>query len=321
MKTTARLIAVLYVVLFVCSTASAQLTESILGTFKPRDIGPAIMAGRVADVAVYEANPSIFYVASASGGLLKTINNGNTWENGFNREGSGSIGDVAINADDPNIVWVGTGEANSRQSSSWGDGIYKSTDGGKTWKHMGLRDSHHIGRIVVNPIDTDIVYVAALGHLWGPNAERGVYMTTDGGLTWKNVLSVNADTGAVDIAMDPSNPKTLYAAMYQHRRTGWGFNGGGPASGIFKTTDGGRTWRKLTNGLPQGDIGRIGLDIYRKNPNIIMARVENREGGVFRSEDKGESWAKMNSLNPRPMYFIQIRIDPNVDKLIYVVGV
>jgi len=279
------------------------------------------MSGRVADVAVYEPNPNIFYVASASGGLLKTTNNGNTWENVFNRETSVSIGDVAINPDDANIVWVGTGEANSRQSSSWGDGIYKSTDGGKTWKHMGLRESHHIGRIVVNPIDTDIVFVAALGHLWGPNAERGVFMTSDGGVTWKNVLSVNGDTGAVDLAMDPLNPKTLYAAMYQRRRTGWGFNGGGPGSGIFKTTDGGRTWRKLTNGLPQTDVGRIGLDIYRKNPNIVMARVENREGGVFRSEDKGETWVKINSLNPRPMYFSQIRIDPNDDKRVYVGGV
>jgi photosystem II stability/assembly factor-like uncharacterized protein len=321
MKTTIRLAGLLCAVVFFCATASAQLTESLLNTFKPRDIGPAIMSGRVADVAVYEPNPNIFYVASASGGLLKTTNNGNTWENVFSRETSVSIGDVAINPDDPNIVWVGTGEANSRQSSSWGDGIYKSTDGGKTWKHMGLRESHHIGRIVINPIDTDIVYVAALGHLWGPNAERGVFMTTDGGLNWKNVLSVNGDTGAVDLAMDPANPKTLYAAMYQRRRTGWGFNGGGPGSGIFKSTDGGRTWRKLSNGLPAGDTGRIGLDIYRKNPNIVMARVENREGGVFRSEDKGETWMKMNSLNPRPMYFSQIRIDPNDDKRVYVGGV
>ncbi len=301
--------------------AGAQLTEPILNTFKPRDIGPSIMGGRVVDFAVYEPNPSIFYAATASGGLLKTANNGNTWENVFDRQPSVSIGDVAINPDDPNIVWVGTGEANSRQSSSWGDGIYKSTDGGKTWRQMGLRESHHIGRIVINPADTDIVYVAALGHLWGPNPDRGVYMTTDGGQTWKNVLSVNADTGAVDLAMDPSNPKTLYAAMYQHRRTGWGYNGGGPGSGIFKSTDGGRTWRKLSNGLPKGDTGRIGLDIYRKNPNIIMARVENKDGGVFRSEDKGETWTKLNSLNPRPMYFSQIRIDPNDDKRIYVGGV
>jgi photosystem II stability/assembly factor-like uncharacterized protein len=307
--------------LIACGTAEAQSTESILASLKPRDIGPSVMGGRVVDFAVYEPNPSIFYVATASGGLLKTVNNGNTWENVFDRQATVSIGDVAINPDDPNIIWVGTGEANNRQSSSWGDGIYKSSDGGKTWRHMGLRESHHIGRIVINPVDTDIVYVAALGHLWGPNAERGVFMTSDGGQTWKNVLSVNGDTGAVDLAIDPSNPKTLYAALYQRRRTGWGFNGGGPGSGLHKSTDGGRTWRKLANGLPVGDTGRIGLDVYRKNPNIIVARVENKDGGVFRSEDKGETWSKLNSLNPRPMYFSQIRIDPNDDKRIYVGGV
>lgn len=321
MKYLSKTIVTIVAVLVLQTTASAQLTESLLGSLKPRDIGPAIMGGRVADFAVYEPNPSIFYVASASGGLLKTVNSGNTWENVFDRQSTVSIGDVAINPDDPNIVWVGTGEANNRQSSSWGDGIYKSTDGGKTWRHMGLRESHHIGRIVVSPADTDIVYLAALGHLWGPNAERGVFMTTDGGLTWKNVLSVNGDTGAVDLVMDPLNPKTLYTAMYQRRRTGWGFNGGGSGSGIYKTTDGGRTWKKLTNGLPAGDTGRIGLDVYRKNPNIVMARVENKEGGVFRSEDKGETWVKMTSLNPRPMYFSQIRIDPNDDKRIYAGGV
>jgi photosystem II stability/assembly factor-like uncharacterized protein len=303
------------------AAASAQSRESLLSTFKPRDIGPALMGGRVSDLAVYEADPSIFYAASASGGLLKTVNAGTSWENVFTGQSTVSIGDVAINPTDPNTVWVGTGEANNRQSSSWGDGVYKSTDGGKTWKHMGLKESHHIGRIVVNPIDTDIVYVAALGHLWGANPERGVFMTTDGGLTWKNVLVIDANTGAVDLAMDPSNPKLLYAATYQRRRTGWGFNGGGPGSGIYKTADGGRTWKKLTNGLPKGDMGRIGLDIYRKNPNIVVARVENKEGGVFRSEDKGETWTKMNSLNPRPMYFSQIRIDPNDDKRIYVGGV
>jgi photosystem II stability/assembly factor-like uncharacterized protein len=303
------------------TTASAQPRESLLDPFKPRDIGPALMGGRVSDLAVYEADPSIFYAASASGGLLKTVNAGTSWENLFSSQSTVSIGDVAINPTDPNTVWVGTGEANNRQSSSWGDGVYKSTDGGKTWKHMGLKESHHIGRIVVSPIDTDIVYVAALGHLWGANPERGVFMTTDGGLTWKNVLVIDANTGAVDLTMDPSNPKLLYAATYQRRRTGWGFNGGGPGSGIYKTADGGRTWRKLTNGLPKGDNGRIGLDIYRKNPNIVVALVENKEGGVFRSEDKGETWTKMNSLNPRPMYFSQIRIDPNDDKRIYVGGV
>ena len=303
------------------ASAVAQSQESVLSALKPRDIGPALMGGRVSDFAVYDADSSLFYAALASGGLLKTVNAGASWENVFANQNSVSIGDVAINPTDPNTVWVGTGEANSRQSSSWGDGIYKSTDGGNTWTHLGLEESHYIGRIVINPVDTDIVYAAALGHLWGANAERGVYMTTDGGLTWKNVLSIDADTGAVDLAMDPFNPKILYAAMYQRRRTSWGFNGGGAGSGIYKTADGGRTWKKLTNGLPPGDNGRIGLDIYRANPNVVVAIVENKDGGVFRSEDKGGTWTKMNSLNPRPMYLSQIRIDPNDDSRIYVGGV
>ena len=298
----------------------AQMPEALLDNFRPREIGPAFMGGRTVDFAVYEEDPAIFYAATASGGLLKTVNGGNTWENVFDRQTTVSIGDVAINPTDPNVIWVGTGEANSRQSSSWGDGIHKSTDGGGTWQHMGLCESHHIGRIIVNPQDTDIVYVAALGHLWGPNPERGVFMTIDGGQSWQHVLSLNEDTGAVDLAMDPANPKTLYAAVYQRRRSGWGFNGGGPHGGIYKTVDGGRSWRKLTNGLPEGPTGRIGLDIYRGNSNVVYATVQNEEGGVFRSEDKGETWTKMNSLNPRPMYYSQIRIDPNDDKRIYVLG-
>jgi len=249
-----------FLVMLWCAPAWAQLTEPLLNSFKPREIGPATMGGRTVDFAVYEDDPSIFYAATASGGLLKTVNGGNSWENVFDRQSSVSIGDVAINPTDPNVVWVGTGEANNRQSSSWGDGIYKSTDGGKTWMNMGLKESNHIGRIVINPQDTDIVYVAALGHLWGANPERGVYMTSDGGVTWKQVLAIDEDTGAVDLIMDPANPKVLLAAAYQRRRTGWGFNGGGPGSGIYKTVDGGRTWRKVTAGLPKGDTGRIGLD-------------------------------------------------------------
>jgi photosystem II stability/assembly factor-like uncharacterized protein len=315
-----RRIALLIVGIFSATTAAAQVPESIFEGIARRDIGPSVMSGRVTDFAVYEDDPSIFYVASASGGLLKTINGGGTWTNVFDSQTTVSIGDVAINPTDPNVVWVGTGEANNRQSSSWGDGIYKSSDGGKTWKHMGLRESQHIGRIVIDPQDTDIVYVAALGRLWGANKERGVFKTTDGGVTWQHVLAINESTGAVDVIMDPSNPKVVYAAAYQRRRTGWGFNGGGKDSGIYKTVDAGRTWRRLTTGLPEGDTGRIGLDVYRRNSNIVYAIVENREGGVFRSEDKGETWTKMNSLNPRPMYFSQIRVDPNEPQRIYVNG-
>ena len=312
---------VLNLVLLSASTALAQVPDAIFDGIARRDIGPAIMSGRITDLAVYEDDPAIFYAASASGGLLKTINGGATWQNVFDNQTTVSIGDVAINPTDPNVVWVGTGEANNRQSSSWGDGIYKSTDGGKTWKNMGLRESNHIGRIVVDPQDTDIVYVAAVGRLWGANKERGVFKTTDGGLTWQHALAINEDTGAVDLIMDPANSKVLFAAAYARRRTGWGFNGGGPDAGLYKSVDAGRTWRKLGGGLPTGDVGRIGLDIYRRNSNIVYAIVENREGGVFRSEDKGETWKKMSSLNPRPMYFSQIRIDPNDSQRIYVNGV
>jgi photosystem II stability/assembly factor-like uncharacterized protein len=306
---------------FAASTAVAQVPESIFDGIARRDIGPAVMSGRVVDLAVFEEDPSIFYAASASGGLLKTVNGGVTWENVFDSQTTVSIGDVAINPTDHNVVWVGTGEANNRQSSSWGDGVYKSTDGGRSWTHMGLRDSQHVGRIIVDPQDTDIVYVAALGRLWGANKERGVFKTTDGGVTWQHVLAINEDTGAVDLIMDPANSKVLLAAAYQRRRTGWGFNGGGTHSGLYKTVDGGRTWRKLAGGLPTGDIGRIGLDVYRKDSNLVYAIVEHREGGVFRSEDKGETWTKINSLNPRPMYFSQIRVDPNDQQRIYVNGV
>lgn len=320
MKRNAQLLSIGWIVSLLTMPLLAQLPESVFQDLKPRAIGPAVMGGRTVDFAVYEADPAIFYAASASGGLLKTVNGGNTWEDVFDRQGSVSIGDVAINPADPNVVWVGTGEANNRQSSSWGDGIYKSTDGGQSWTHMGLNESDHIGRIVINPIDTDIVYVAALGHLWGANPERGVFMTRDGGKSWQHVLAIDSDTGAVDLAMDPSNPKILYAATYQRRRSAFGFNGGGPGSGLYKTVDGGRTWRKLKKGLPEGDMGRIGIDIYRKNPNIVYAIIQNEDGGVFRSEDKGESWTRQSDLDPRPMYFSQMRIDPNDDKRIYVCG-
>ncbi|MBI3668732.1 MAG: hypothetical protein HY237_02975, partial [Acidobacteria bacterium] len=224
---------------------------------------------------------------------------------------------------DPAVVWVGTGEPNNRQSSSWGNGVYKSTDAGKTWTHMGLADTHHIGRIVIHPSHANLVYVAALGHLWGANKERGVFKTTDGGKTWTQSLFINEDTGVVDIAMDPQSPDTLYAAAYQRRRTPYGFNGGGSGGAIYKTIDGGATWKKLAKGLPYtegGDVGRIGIGIYRRNPNIVYAIVQHAKGGVFRSEDKGESWTKLADTNPRPSYYSQIVVDPNNDLRIWVMG-
>src|SRR6476620_2214985 len=228
-----------------------------------RQLGPASMSGRISDVAVYEANPAIFYVATAHGGVWKTVNNGTTFEAQLQDHGLMSIGDIAVSQNNPDLVWVGTGESNNRQSTSWGDGVYKSTDGGKTYAFMGLRSSRYINRIVIDPRNNETVFVASTGSLWGSGGERGVYTTTDGGKNWKQVLKVDDDTGANDLVMDPSNNKILYASMYQRRRTPCCMNGGGPGSGIWKSTDGGDTWTRLKgNGFPDGPLGRIGLDVY-----------------------------------------------------------
>jgi hypothetical protein len=305
------------------TAAAAAAPADPFPGLKFRNIGPATMGGRVDDLAVLESNPAVFYVGTATGGLWKTVNNGTTWTVHFDDlDDVVSIGDIAINPNDANTVWVGSGENNNRQSGSWGNGLYKSTDGGETWKHMGLASSRHIARIIVDPVDHDVVYVAALGSLWGSGGERGVYKTTDGGLNWTRVLQVNDDTGATELVMDPSNNKVLYAATYQRRRATWGFNGGGLGSAMWKSSDAGRTWTKLTQGVPSGPLGRIGMDVYRANPNILYARIEHeKESGTYRSDDAGLSWRKMSSVNPRPMYFSQIRIDPNNDLRVYVLGV
>ena len=298
-----------------------------------RTIGPTIMGGRVSELAVVESDPSTFYVGVASGGVWKTDNAGITFTHVFRDESTASVGAVAVAPSNPNVVWVGTGEPNNRQSSPWGNGVYRSTDAGRTWKHRGLENTHHIGRIQVHPRDPDVAYVAAVGHLWGPNPERGVYRTTDGGENWELVLFVDEDTGAVDLAMDMADPKTIFAAMYQRRRRAWGFNGGGPGSGIYRTTDGGDTWKELTNGLPEGDKGRIGLDIYRGDGNLVFALVEadargpgqgfgqgGGQNGVYRSTDRGETWRQTSTTNNRPMYYSQIWIDPNDPERIYLGG-
>ena len=300
----------------------APAPSSPFDGLKLREIGPATPSGRIDDFAVLESNPAVFYVATATAGVWKTTNHGTTFEQVFDSKTTSSIGDIAIAPNDANLIWVGTGENNNRQSSSWGDGVYKSGDGGKTWTHAGLADSKHIARIIVDPMDYSTVYVAALGSLWGPGGERGVYKTTDGGQTWTRVLNVDEQTGATELVMDPSNNKVLYAATYQRQRATWGMNGGGPGSAIYKTSDAGRTWAKLTSGIPQGPMGRIGLDVYRKDPNVVYARIEHEtEGGVYRSDDAGATWRKLSSTNPRPMYFSQIRIDPQNDHRIYVLGV
>jgi hypothetical protein len=448
------------------------LPDAALESFNWRSIGPANMSGRITAVAVYEKDPSTWWAATASGGLVKTTNNGNRFEHQFDKEATVSIGDVAVSQSDPNIVWVGGGEANPRNSSTWGDGVYKSTDGGKTWKNMGLKKIFQTGRILIHPTDPNIVYVGALGRLWGPNEERGFFKTTNGGETWEKILYIDDKTGVVDAAMDPNDPDTILVATYERKRDG--FDGNDPevkfgaGAGIHRTTDGGKTFTKVTDGLPTVKMGRIGLSIYRKDPKIVYAVIEtekigqrpenaafaglagenadvgaritsvtadspaakaglkegdivisvdgttihsnddltdqvwrhkagdkvklelsrerekveveltfaqyppegrgrggrggeaggggggrggarggrgggnpftgalggqseNRQnwqgeeghnyGGVYRSENGGQSWKRINTLNPRPMYFSKIRVDPSDDKYVYILGV
>ena len=315
------------------SHAQTALTTSDLAGLRLRNIGPASMSGRVVDMDVVESNPYVMYVAAATGGLWRTRDNGVTWESLFDAMPVHSIGDVVVFQPNPNIVWVGTGERASRQSVGWGDGVYKSIDAGRTWTNVGLRDSKHIGRIVLHPTNPDIAYVAAQGSVWGPGGDRGLYKTIDGGRTWSRTLFVDNETGATDVAIDGNDPNTLYAAMYQRRRSAFGFDGGGPGSALYKSTDGGSTWTKLAgNGLPSGEVGRIGIAVYRKNPNVVVVSIEQgarynastayiqRKAGLYRSDDKGATWTFLSDWNPRPMYASQPTIDPNDDKRIYMLN-
>jgi photosystem II stability/assembly factor-like uncharacterized protein len=315
------------------SASAAAFAASDLAGLKLRGIGPASMSGRVVDMDVVESNPFVWYVGGATGGLWRTRDNGVTWESLFDAQPVHSVGDVAVFQPDPNIVWVGTGERANRQSVSWGDGIYRSTDAGKTWTNVGLRSSRHIGRIVLHPTNPEIAWVAAQGSVWGAGGDRGVYKTTDGGRSWTRTLSVDDETGATDVAIDPSDPTILYAASYQRRRSAFGFDGGGPGSALWKSTNGGTSWSKLTgNGLPTGEYGRIGIAVYRKNSNVVVVSIEQgarynastayiqRKAGLYRSDDKGATWTFLSDWNPRPMYASQPIIDPNDDKRVYMLN-
>jgi photosystem II stability/assembly factor-like uncharacterized protein len=334
--------------------ATAALdAANVLKGLNFRSIGPTRQSGRFVDFAVPDGKPNTFYAATASGGLWKTENNGQTFESLFENEKVFSIGDIAVAPSDPAILWLGSGEANNSRSTYWGDGIYKSVDGGKTWVNKGLKESHHIGRIVIHPTNPNTVYVAALGHLYSENAERGVYKTTDGGQTWAQALGVTVDgraVGAVDLVMDPTDPETLYAATYDRFRKPWTWGIGGPGSGIHKTVDGGKTWTRLTNGLPSGVLGRIGLAIAAKNPKILYAEIENANkpglspedrykevlagkssegmlnGEIYRSDDAGATWAKVSpekrSVGGDPGYYYgQIIVDPNDPNVVYILSV
>lgn len=300
--------------------AANAIPAQDLSTLPWRHIGPASFGGRIDDIEAISGKTTTVFVGTAGGGVFRSTNNGTTWTPVFDRDGrSSSIGDIAIAPSDPGIIWVGTGEANSRQSTTWGDGIYRSLDGGDSWSHMGLKETQHIGRVAIHPRNPNIVFVAALGHLFGPNDERGVYRTTDAGATWKKVLAGNSVTGAVDVAIDPDG-RTVYAAMYQRQRRGFGFVGGGPGSGLYRSRDGGDTWEQLTTGLPSGDKGRIGIAIAPSQPNTVYAVIEAKGGGVFRSDDRGNTWAKQSSLNPRPMYYSQVRVDPQHPDRVWLLG-
>ena len=362
-----RLVTLCLLVVGLAASGSALLGQSQTGPVATefedlhfRSIGPATMSGRVPSIAVFEANPAIFYVGTAHGGVWKTTSNGALFEGQFQDNGLISIGAVAVSQINPDLVWAGTGESNNRQSTSWGDGVYKSTDGGRTWRNMGLRDSKHIHKIAIDRQDNNIVFVAATGALFGPGGDRGLYKTTDGGATWKRTLFVDEDTGVNDLVQSVSDRSTLYASTYQRRRSQCCMNGGGPGSGVWKSTDLGETWTRLSNGLPSGSLGRIGLDVYRRSSNIVYASIEaegapgggrgggggggadpaaGRAGGagaaapaggapqggnlsgLYRSDDGGATWRRVNAANPRPMYFSKVAIDPSNPDRVYMGGV
>jgi len=292
---------------------------------KPRNIGPGGMSGRITAIDVVANSPATIYAGSASGGVWKSTSGGVNWEPIFDKEQVLSIGAIAIQQDNPAVVWVGTGEGNPRNSLNGGYGIYRSLDAGKTWKLMGLEKTRHIHRIIIDPKDPNTVYVAAIGSPWGEHPERGVFKTTDGGATWNKVLYVNEKTGCADLIMDPSNPNKLVAAMWEHRRWPWTFKSGGPGSGVHITYDGGKTWKKLSNkdGLPEGDLGRVGLAISRSKPDVIYALVEAKKNGLYRSTDGGAKWQmvndKMNEIGDRPFYYHEIYVDSKNENRLYTI--
>ncbi len=290
---------------------------------KFRSIGPAFTSGRVTGFAVDPGNPTHYFVAAASGGVWKTINNGTTWTPVFDKEGSYSIGAIALDPKNPLTVWVGTGENNSQRSVSYGSGVYRSDDGGKTWTNVGLKTSEHIGRIAIDPKDSNIVYVAAQGPLWGPGGDRGLYKTTDGGKSWKKILSISDNTGVTEVVIDSQNPETIYAASYQRRRHMWTLINGGPESALYKSTDAGATWNKLKAGLPTTELGRIGIAISPVDSNVVYATVEaaDKKGGIFRSNDRGGSWERRNEYDVGAMYYARIVTDPKDVDRIYVMNV
>ena len=302
----------------IAQTAADTLNPSWYSSLKFRMIGPAVNSGRVIDLAVNPHNHSEYYVAAACGGVWKTTNRGISFQPIFDQQRVFSIGCLTLDPGNANTLWVGSGENNNQRSVSYGNGVYRSNDGGKSFQHMGLSKSEHIGRIVVDPRNSNVVYVAAYGPLWNSGGERGVYKTTDGGKTWKNVLNVSEHTGCNEVLMDPKNPEVLYAAFHQRRRHEWTYISGGPESAVYKSNDGGTTWNKLGGGLPSGELGRIALAIASSNTDIIYAEVEATEGGgIYRSNDRGASWTKVNAAFTAGNYYQELFVDPNNPERLY----
>ncbi|RSC93380.1 WD40/YVTN/BNR-like repeat-containing protein [Tenacibaculum singaporense] len=309
---------------FSCATFSQEFSVDLVKNMKPRNIGPGGMSGRVTAIVVVESNPDIMFVGTASGGIWKSTSGGIKWEPIFDKEVTASIGALAIQQSNPSVIWAGTGEGNPRNSLNGGYGIFKSLDGGRSWKSMGLEKTRHIHRVVIHPNNPDIVYVGAIGSPWGEHKERGVYKTTDGGKTWKQILFNNNKTGAADLIMDPSNPNKLIAAMWEHKRDPWFFKSGGKGSGLYITHDGGENWKKITEkeGFPKGELGRIGVAIAPSNPNTIYALVEAKKNALYKSEDGGFSWKKINDkkgIGNRPFYYSEIYVDPQNEHKLYTV--
>lgn len=306
---------------FTQSDINATIADAVSG-LKLRSIGPAVMGGRIADIAVSPSDPSTWYVAVGSGNLWKTVNSGITWQPVFDKQPVYSIGEVAIDPNNPEVVWVGTGENVSGRHVGWGDGVYRSGDGGRTWQNMGIRRSEHIGKILIDPRNSDVVLVAAEGPLWSAGGDRGVYKTIDGGKTWEQVLQIDENTGVTDLEFDPADPDVVYAAAYQRRRQVWSLLAGGPKSGIYKSTDNGTSWRQVKTGLPGGDMGKIGLAVTPADPSLVYATIEasDSEKGFYRSTDRGESWEKRSSYisgGTGPHYYQEIEVSPVQPDLIY----
>lgn len=303
---------------------SSRLRAGSFSGLRFRSIGPALASGRVGDIAIHPRHKSTWYVAVHSGGVWKTVNGGTTWTPIFDNQPSYSIGALAVDPERPLTVWVGTGENNSQRSVGYGDGIYKSTDGGRNWTSAGLKDSYHIGRVVIDPRNTDVVFASAMGSMWSPGGDRGVYQSLDGGKTWTQVLKPDNEwTGAYDLAINPANPEVMLATTYQRGRRQWGFIDGGPGSALYRSTDRGATWAKVSRGLPSGELGKIGIAISPADPNVAYAIVEAAEnGGFFRSEDGGQNWSRMsNTVAGPPFYYHELVADPKLVNRVYSVDV